>query len=175
MLNTVRFRSGCALIFLFAAAVSCVLRAKYSSEPNLKTDFAYRYAANLKQYSFLQYSQAGPAQGRQALLEYLKVLERIRDEKIQYPQSTLHHDFGLTYLRLNRLELAGGNSVAAVGYMRSAQKELSALGWKGEDVSAEALTKLIETRVLNEEKLYGSAIQVQAPQQGSTNQKVKPE
>jgi hypothetical protein len=38
--------------------------------------------------------------------------------------------------------------------MKSAQQEWSALGWKTEDVSTEALNKLIETPELNERKLY---------------------
>jgi len=171
-LKAIVFCSSCALVFLLAAALSCLLRAKYSLVPKLKTDFAYRYAANLEQYSFLQYNQAGPEQGRQALLEYLTLLQRIRNEKIQYPQNTLHRDFGLTYLRLNRLALAGGNSAVADDYMKSAQKEWLALGWKEEDVSAPALTNLIETRELNEKKLFnGSAIQVSAPQESKTNRK----
>jgi hypothetical protein len=66
----------------------------------------------------------------------------------------LHHDFGLTYLRLYRLELAAGDLASADRYMQSAQQELSELGWKQENLSTEALAKQIETRESNEAKLY---------------------
>ncbi|HUJ30982.1 MAG TPA: hypothetical protein VLY23_06850 [Candidatus Acidoferrum sp.] len=165
VLKVVLFCLACATAFCVAAAASCVLRAKYSSVPELKSKFAYMYAVNLARYSFLQYNQASPDQGRKALLEYLKLLQRIRDEKIQYPQGTLHRNFGLTYLRLYRLESTAGNSAAADAYMKSAQKEWSALGWKDKDVSAEGLSKLIELRESNEQKLYNDAgVQMRAVQ-----------
>jgi hypothetical protein len=156
-LKTILFCSACALVFLLGAAGSCALRAGYSSVPKVKTEFAYMYASNLDQYSLLQYNQAGPDQGREALLIYLKLLQRIRDEHIQYPQALLHSDFGLTYLRLYRLESAAGNSTAADDYMKSAQKEWSQLGWKNDDVSPEALRKMIETRESSEQKLYNNS------------------
>jgi hypothetical protein len=155
----------CVLVFLLTATTSCVLRAKYGYIPRLKATYAYMYVANIEMYSFLQYNQAGPEQGREALLQYLKLLQRIRDEKIEFPQSTLHRDFGLTYLRLYRLESAASNSSVAEDYMKSAKREWSALGWKPEDVSTEALGRLIETREINERKLYnGSGIDTSAPQ-----------
>lgn len=154
VLKTILFCSACLLVFLLAAAVSCALRAKYSSVPKLRAEFSSMYAANLREYSFLQYNQASPDQGKTALLQYLELLRRIKDKKIQYPKNTLHRDSGLTYLRLYRLESTAGNYTAADDYMRSAQKEWSALGWKDKDVSTEALTKLIETRELNETNLY---------------------
>jgi hypothetical protein len=116
--------------------------------------YAYVDAGNLERYSFLQYNQAGPEEGRAALQQYLSLLQRIQDEHINSPPDTLHRDFGLTYLRLYRLESAAGNSVLADGYMRSAQKEFLSLGWKEEDVSTEALKKDIETRELNEARFY---------------------
>ncbi len=157
--KTILWCFTCGLVFLLAGAVSCALRAKYSSVPKVKSAFAYEYAANLEQYSFLQYSQANSEQGRVALLDYLRLLQRIRDEQITFPQTTLHRDFGLTYLRLYRLESTAGNPAIADQFMKSAQQEWP-LGWKTEDVSSEALNKLIEKRELNERKLYnGSGLQ----------------
>jgi hypothetical protein len=142
----------CAAVLVAAAVASCALRAKYSLVPQLKSTDAYMDATNLDRYSFLQYNQAGPERGQRALLKYLKLLERIKAEGIEYPQAILHRDFGLVYLRLSRVELLQGNSVAADNYMNSAEKEFSALGWK--DVSVEALTEYIETLESNERRLY---------------------
>lgn len=155
-LKTILFCFTCALAFLLAAAISCALRAKYSSLPKLRTEYAYMYVANVEEYSFLQYNQASPEQGREALLEYLKLLQQIRDEQITFPQTFLHREFGLTYLRLYRLESAAGSLAIADDYMKSAQKEWSEVGWKADDVSSEALSKLIETRESREKKLYNS-------------------
>lgn len=152
VLKTIGFCLLCATVFVAAAATSGALRARYNLVPQLESTEAYVYATNLDRYSFLQYNQASPDRGRHALLEYLKLLERVRVEGIKYPQPVLHRDFGLTYLRLYRLELPNANSAAAASYMKSAQREFSALGWK--DVSAEALTKYVETLESNEQKLY---------------------
>jgi len=160
VLRNILFYLVCATVFLVATVGSSAFRAKYTLVPKLKSTDAYMYATNLDRYSFLQYDQAGPDQGRRALLEYLKLLDRIRGEKIEYSQVTLHRDFGLTYLRLYRLELADGNPSAAGNYMKSAQKEWSALGWK--DVSAETLTAYVETLESKEQKLYNTA-GIQAP------------
>lgn len=160
VLRNILFYLVCATVVLVAAVGSCAFRAKYSLVPKLRSTDAYMYATNLDRYSFLQYDQAGPDQGRRALLEYLKLLDRIRGEKIEYPQVTLHRDFGLTYLRLYRLELADGNPSAAGNYMKSAQEEWSALGWK--DVSAETLTTYLETLECKEQKLYNTT-GIQAP------------
>jgi hypothetical protein len=155
--KTILFCAACLFVFLVAAAMSCVIRAKYSSVPEMRSQFAYNYVANLGRYSFLQYNQASPDQGRKALLEYLKLIQRIRDEHIQYSQNTLHKDFGLTYLRLYRVESADGNSAVADDYMKASQEEWAALGWKNQDVSIEALSKLIEKRESNERKLYNAS------------------
>lgn len=155
-LKSVAFGFLCTLVFLVAAATTSISRAKYRLIPRLKTEFAYMYAGILERYSFLQYSQAGPDQGREALLRYLKFLQLIRDEPIQYPPQLLNRDLGLTYLRLYRLESAAGNSVAADESMRSAQGAWSAVGWKNDEVSAAALQKLIETRESEEQKLYNN-------------------
>jgi hypothetical protein len=69
------FGLTCVLAFLLAAATSCLLRAKFKSVPELKATYAYMYAANLEHYSFLQYNQANPDQGKAALLEYIKLLQ----------------------------------------------------------------------------------------------------
>jgi hypothetical protein len=122
----------------------------------VKSEFAREYDANMREYSLLQSTQAGPDQGEAALLQYLGLLQRIQNEKIRYPQNTLRRESGLTYLRLYRLELAAGNSETAGDDMKAAQKELSALGWKAEDLTAGALNKQIETRESNEAKLYNS-------------------
>lgn len=150
------FGLSCLLAFLLAAATSCLLRARFRSVPELKATYAYMYAANLEHYSFLQYNQADSDQGKAALLEYVKLLERIQAESIQYPPNLLHHDFGLAYLRLYRLELAAGDLTSANRHMQLAQKELSELGWKQADLSTEALAKQIETRESNEAKLYNT-------------------
>jgi hypothetical protein len=152
-LKPIAFGFLCALVFLVAAATTSISRAKYRVIPHLKTEFAYMYAGILERYSFLQYSQAGPDQGKEALLRYLKFLQRIRDEPIQYPPQLLNRDFGLTYLRLYRLESAAGDAVAADEFMRSAQGAWSAVGWKNDEVSTGALQKLIETRESEEQKL----------------------
>jgi hypothetical protein len=155
-LKPIAFGFLCTLVFLVAAATTSISRAKYRAIPRLKTEFAYLYAGILERYSFLQYSQAGPDQGKEALLRYLKFLEQIRDEPIQYPPNLLNRDFGLTYLRLYRLESTAGNSVAADEFMRSAQVAWSAVGWKSDEVSVASLQKLIEARESEERKLYNN-------------------
>ena len=156
-LKTILFCFGCLLAFLLAATASCVLRAKYSSIPALRTRFAYMYADNLAHYSFLQYSQAGSEQGRAALLQYLNFLQRIRNEHIQYSARTLHTDFVLTYLHLYRLESTAGDSAVADGYMKDAQREWSALGWKNEDASIEAFKKLNQSLQTSEAHFSGES------------------
>lgn len=172
-LRTAIFGLGCLLIFLLTAAASCLLRAKHRSVPDLKSEYAYLYAGNLERYSLLQYNQASPEEGRAALLQYLKLLQRIKDEHINFSPVTLHRDFGLTYLRLYRLESAAGNGAVADGYMASAQREFSSLKWKEEDVSTEALKKDIETRESNEAKLYNRETQTTttAGKQGQSQEK----
>jgi hypothetical protein len=172
-LRTTLLGFGCLLVFLLTATASCVLRAKLRSVPDLKSEFAYMYAGNLERYSFLQYNQASPEEGRAALLQYLKLLQRIEDEHINFPSVTLHRDFGLTYLRLYRLESAAGNGAVAEGYMASAQREYSSLKWKEEDVSTEALKKDIETRESNEAKSYNRETQTTttAGKQGQSHEK----
>ncbi len=144
----------CGVCFLVAATVTCVLRAKYKWLPDLKESYAFDYANNVERYSFLQYSQVGPEQGKVALLQYIELLDRIRRENIIYPQNLLRRDFALTYLRLYRIEFAAGNASAADNYMKSAQRELLAQGAKEQQVSPEALTKLIEERESREAQLY---------------------
>lgn len=156
-MRKILFGFGCVLAFLLAAAVSCALRAKFQSVPEVKASYARMYAENLDRYSFLQYNQAGSDQGKAALLEYVKFLQRIRAERIQFPPNLLRYDFGLTYLRLYRLELAAGDPAGANREMQSAQKELSGLGWKQEDLSTDALAKQIQTRESNEAKLYNAS------------------
>ena len=83
-LGTAFFCLGCLLVFLLAAAASCLTRAKYRSVPELESEYAYLYAGNLERYSFLQYNQSGPEEGRAALQQYLKLLQRIKDEHITF-------------------------------------------------------------------------------------------
>jgi hypothetical protein len=175
ILRTALFSLGCLLTFLLAAAASCSLRARYHYVPKLKSMYAYEDAGNLDRYSFLQYNQAGPEEGRAGLQQYLRLLQRIQDEHINFPSVSLHRDLGLTFLRLYRLESAAGNDATADGYMKSAQREFSSLGWKEENVSTEALKKDIETRELNEAKLYNPEMQVpaRAEKQGQSQEKPK--
>ena len=161
VLKTLLFWLACGLIFLITAAVSCGIRAKYRELPKLRASSAAFYADFLGEYSFLQYNQAGGEQGKKALLVYLGELQRIRNEKIKYPERTLHFDSALTYLRLYRLEAAANNSAGADGYLRSAQKELSILGQK--DVSPEHLIKAIETRETDEARLYNNGKDMTSP------------
>jgi hypothetical protein len=159
------FYCTCALVFTVAAFISCALRTKYHSLPELKAGSAYAYAGNIQDYAFLQYIQAGPDQGRQALLEYLGVFERVRNERIRIPENIIHSKCGLAYLRLYRIESSVGNAALADSYLKSAQQEWSAMNSKNEDLSAEALKKLIATRESNDRKLYdrGEITQPAAP------------
>ncbi len=155
-MRKILFGLTCVLAFLLAAAISCALRAKVKFVPEVKASYARMYAENLERYSFLQYNQAGSDQGKAALLEYIGFLQRIRTERIDLSQNLLRYDFGLAYLRLYRLELAAGDPASANRYMQSAQKELSGLGWKPENLSSEALSKQIQTRESGEAKLYNT-------------------
>lgn len=83
----------CILCFLMAAAATCFLRAKYHSLPDTRALYAYDYVSNVDRYSFLQYNQSGADQGRTALLQYLKLLQRIRRENIDYPSNLLPPQF----------------------------------------------------------------------------------
>ncbi|MGH9827255.1 MAG: hypothetical protein ACREDR_28840 [Blastocatellia bacterium] len=142
--KTALFCCMCLLIFLLAATLSCMLRAKYTSIPAIRTDFAYMNDSNWAHYSFLQYSQADPNRGRTALLQYLNLLRRIRSEHVQYSAKTLHLEFVLTYLHLYRLESTASHSVLADGYMKAAQSEWSVLAWKDEKTSIAAFNKLTD-------------------------------
>lgn len=155
---------ACLLVFVVTAATSCAIRAKYWELPKLRAGFAHSYAAFLGEYSFLQYKQAGGEQAKTALLAYLGELRRIQREKIRYPENSLHFDSALTYLRLYRLEVAANNPSKADEYLRSAQKELTSLGWK--DVSAEHLIRVIAAREIDEARLYNNAKDMTAPAAG---------
>jgi len=113
------------------------------------------YADNLAHYSFLQYNQAGPDQGRTALLQYLSFLQRIKNEYIRYSARILHMDFVLTYLHLYRLESTVGNSAVAAGYMNDAQRDWSALTWKNEDAAIAAFKKLNQSLSSSEARFSG--------------------
>jgi len=92
---------------------------------------------------------------------YQGELQKIQNEKIRYPERTLHFDSALAYLRLYRLEVAANNLTKADEYLRSAQKELSILGQK--DVSREHLIKAIETREADEARLYNNDEEMTSP------------
>lgn len=156
IIRTLLFCAACLLAFLLAGAATCTLRARYGVIPKVRARFAYMNIANLHIYSFLEYNQANSEQGKAALLLYLDALKRIENDGAVLPKTTLHYESALTYLRLYRLELAAGHSASADDYMRSAQKEDLALGWKEADVSTEALARIIATRETNEAKLYNS-------------------
>src|SRR5271154_574048 len=104
---------ACMGVFLIAAALSCAIRTKYRTVPELKSKVAYSYAGLVADYSFLQYNQAGAEQGKSALLDYLEVLHKIQSEKIRYSPNKLHSECGLTYLRLYRLGLAEHEPIEA--------------------------------------------------------------
>lgn len=162
------------LVFLLAATLSCVIRSKYSSLPEIRAGEAGMEAAMLYQYSSLEYTQAGPEQAREGLLQYIRFLERVRNEHIDYPKNEFHADLGLAYLRLYRLESGAGDADAADAYMTNAQKELARLGWKEKDLSREALVKLIETRTSNDVKFYdGNKQTAPAPRTEQTQSKEK--
>src|SRR6266436_4086911 len=160
-LKSLLFCFACTLVVLLAGAITCSVRAKYRSLPTVKAAAAYSYVPFLGEYSFLQYNQAGGEQGRTALLEYLTELQKIQTEKVRYPKQTLGFDSALTYLRLYRLELATGSSSKAEDYLGAAQKELSSIGWK--DVSPDHLIKAIQTREIEESRLYNSKKNIAVP------------
>jgi hypothetical protein len=169
-MRKILFGVSCVLAFLLAAAVSCAVRAEFKSVPEMKASYARMYAESLDRYSFLQYNQASPDQGKAALLEYLKFLQRIQAERIEFPPNLLRYRFGLTYLRLYRLELAAGDPANADRDMQSAQKELSGLGWKQQDLSTEALAKQIQTRESSEDRLYNASPQETSAARAETDQ-----
>ncbi len=103
--------------------------------------------------SFLQYNQAGGEYGRAALLAYLRVLQKVQDEKIPYPQRMLARETALTHLRLYRLDLEEDKSAEANADLAIAQKELVSAEFKG-DASPESLAKSIATREASDAKLY---------------------
>src|SRR5690348_7744944 len=150
-LRTIVLYGGC---FLLAAAATCVFRTKYSTLPRVRTSLAFNYADNVRRYSFLQYTQAGPQQGKTALLQFVNLLQRIRHENIIYPANELHNDLALAYLRVYRIESATGDEATANNYMKSAQEELLAEGAKRQRVSTEALAKLVEAHDAREAAFY---------------------
>lgn len=143
------------IVFLVTGAAVSAIRIKYRSLPEARGILAYFYSSFVSEYAFLQYNQAGGEQGRKALLDYLQVIQEIRERKMQTRQDRLHYEYGLTCLRLYRLEMAANKPAEAENYLRSAQQELSSAGLK--DVSAEQLIKSMETREAGEAKLYNSS------------------
>lgn len=142
-----------AAVFLMAGAVTCGLRAKYRCLPEIKLLAAYRYIGLVGDTSFLQYNQAGGEYGRAALLAYLRVLQKVQDEKIPYPQRMLARETALTHLRLYRLDLEEDKSAEANAHLATAQKELLSAGFTS-DPSFESLAKSIATREASDAKLY---------------------
>lgn len=162
VMRTAVFCLGCFAVFVFAAASTCFVRAGVHSIPELKSYDAWLHVGDLLRYSFLQYSQANPDEGRAALLEYVKFLQRTEDEHIRLPAKFVHASLGAAYLRLYRLESSEGNSTVAAQDMASAQREYSAAQLKTFDISTEALTKWIETDDLRHTNLYDGTAGTQA-------------
>lgn len=77
--KNILFCFGCLAIFLIAGAVSCAIRAKYRSLPQLRSTLAYSNAGLVYNFSFLQYNQASGEEGRTALMRYLEVLQKIQN------------------------------------------------------------------------------------------------
>ncbi len=161
VLKTLLFCSACGLVFLLLAVFSCAIRVKYSALPKLRASSASSYARFLEGYSFLQYNQAGAEQGKTALLVYLGELRKIQNEKIEYPEKSLHFDSALTYLRLYRLELVASDSTKAEEYLSLAQNEFLMLGQK--KISTESLIKAIEKREIDEARIYNGDKGVMGP------------
>lgn len=155
VLKKILFCFVCLGVFLVAGALTCAIRVKYRTVPELKSRVAYSYAGLVADFSFLQYNQAGAEPGKSALLDYLEVLRKIQNEKIRYSPNKLHSDYGLTYLRLYRLELAEHEPTEAAAYMTSALKEFAGVPWKA-DLSAEVLANAIATREDSENKNYNN-------------------
>ena len=168
VMRTAVFCLGCFAVFVFAVASTCFIRAGVHSIPELKSQEASVHVGNLLRYSFLQYSQANPDEGRAALLEYVKFLQRTEDEHIRLPARIVHASLGAAHLRLYRLESCEGNSTVAAQDMASAQREYSAAQLKTFDISTEALTKWIETDDLRHANLYNgtAGTQTAAANQG---------
>ncbi|MDE3170418.1 MAG: hypothetical protein KGL75_09760 [Acidobacteriota bacterium] len=161
----------CICSFLFAAVASGVLRARYGCVPSFKSQYASLYESNLARYALLQANQADANDGRAALLQYIGFLQGIRRQDIRFPERRLHYDLGLAYLRLFRLEKAAGDAQLASSHMRIAQQELTSLGWKKEDLSADALEKSIDKRQAAEDELYGSQTPLPNPTEDATPSK----
>ena len=139
---------------MLSALITCAITAERRYIPLIKSKDARMYLQNLRDFAFLQYTQAGPDQARAAMLVYLGGLKRVQDEKIPYGQNAMHYDAGLAYLRLYRLESAAGNSEVADEDLRAAQKQFADLGWKPDQFSVDALIKASESREAQERKTY---------------------
>lgn len=148
------FCLACLLVFLVVGAATCTIRAKYRYLPSIKASLAYSYAAFFSEYAHLQSNQAGGEQGKTALLEYLGILQRFQNEKINYPEKLLHLYSELTYLRLYQLEVDTNNPAKADQYLKSAENELAILGHR--DITPEQLIKYIQVQEASEAKLYNS-------------------
>ena len=83
------FCGVCLLALLTAAAASCAFRVRYGNLARLNTSMAYSYASLFGDYSLLQYNQAGGEQGKKALLDYLEILQKMRDQGIRDPKNVL--------------------------------------------------------------------------------------
>jgi hypothetical protein len=151
-LRTIFFCFACLLVFLAAGAATSSIRAKYTYLPNVRASLAYSYARLFDEYSLLQSNQAGPEQGKTALLEYLRVLQHLQNGKVEYPGNILHLYTEVTYLRLYQLEMTTNNSAKATEYLNSAESQLALLGHK--DIPPNQLIKYIQAREAAEEKLY---------------------
>jgi hypothetical protein len=154
-IKTILFCFLCFLVFLITGTATCALRAKYKYVPKVRASLAYSYAAFFSEYALLQSTQVGGQQGKTALLEYLGILQRVQNEKIQYPERMLHLYSEITYIRLYRLEAATNNPTKAEEYLRSAENELAILGHK--DVTRERLIQYIQAQGASESKLYNSS------------------
>ncbi len=139
---------------MLSALIACAITAERRYIPLIEYKDARMYLQNMRDYAFLQYTQAGPDQARAAMLVYLGGLKRVQDEHIPYPRNAMHYDSGLAYLRLYRLESSVGNRDAADADMRRAQEEFSGLGWKPDQFSVDALIKASESREAQERKTY---------------------
>jgi hypothetical protein len=155
VIKRILFCFACLGMFLVAGTLSCAIRAKYRTVPQLRSKVAHSYVGLVGDYSFLQYNQAGGEAGRAALLEYLDVLRTIENEKIPFSQNMLHGFRGLTFLRLYRLALAENKPDEGTKYLISAQEEFVSSGFKGV-ASTEDWAKSITTREAWEAKHYNN-------------------
>ena len=130
------------LVFVLGMAVGGYIGFKNASVPFIFMNQMFRLGF-ATEYASLQYSNAGYAEAKEALLKLINLFEELKNEGWYDKQKCKYYvDTGLTYARLSLLEEKNGNISVKETFMRQAIDRLQRAGWR--DYSEQRIREVVE-------------------------------